>query len=358
MLTANPRLARFRRRAEREADAFLLTHLPNLLYLVGFRGSSAVLVITRRAALLFTDGRYRTQARQEVSGAEVRIVATDPLRTAVAWLARQRPRRVAFEAERLTVAQWSGLRQALGAGVELVAAKRRVEELRGVKDAEEIARIRASLELTARVFDELLPLIRPGVRELDLAAEIDYRLKQRGARAPAFETIVASGPRAALPHGRASLKRLAKNELVVFDMGAILCDYHSDMTRTVYLGAPSARVKQIYRAVEEALERARRAVRAGVPAGRVDAAARGCLARRGLGRSFVHGTGHGLGLEIHEEPRVGKNVKTRLAAGNVITLEPGVYVPGWGGVRIEDVVVVRRGGAETLTPLSTELLCL
>lgn len=358
MPTETPRLARFRRRAAREADAFLLTHPPNLLYLVGFRGSSGVLAVAGHAATLFTDGRYRTQARQEVRGAEVRIVAGDPLRAAARWLVGQRPRRLAFEAQRLTVAQWDWLRRAFGPRVELVAGKNRVEELRAVKDAEEIARIRAGVELTARVFDELLPYIRPGVRELDLAAEIDYRLKQHGARAPAFETIVASGPRAALPHGRASSKRLAKNELVVFDLGAILGDYHSDMTRTVYLGAPSARVKQVHSAVQDALARAREAVRPGVPAGRVDAAARGCLARRGYGRYFVHGTGHGLGLEIHEEPRVGKNVKTRLAAGNVITLEPGVYLPGWGGARIEDVVVVRRQGAETLTPLSPELLCL
>lgn len=358
MVTDSMRLSRLRRLALRDADALLLTHLPNLLYLVGFRGSSGALVVTRRVAVLFTDGRYRWQARREVSGAEVKIVSGDPFRAAAAWVRRQRPRRVALEENHLTVAQGEWLRQVLGAGVELLPGKNRVEELRAVKDAAEIARIRAGLELTARVFDELLPYIRPGVRELDLAAEIDYRLKQHGARGPAFETIVASGPRAALPHGRASLKRLDKNELVVFDLGAILADYCSDMSRTVYLGTPSARVKQVHRAVQDALARAREVVRAGVPASRVDAAARTCLVRRGYGRYFVHGTGHGVGLEVHEEPRVGQNVQTRLRAGNVVTLEPGVYVPGWGGVRLEDVVVVRRQRAETLTPLSPELLCL
>lgn len=352
------RLDRLRRRALRPGEALLVTHLPNLLYLIGFRGSSGVLVVTGRAAALFTDGRYRLQGRREVIGAQVKITADDPLRAAALWLRPRRLPRVAYEEERLTVSQFSELRQVLGSEVELVPARNRVEELRSVKDAEEIARIRAGLELTARVFDEILPYIRPGVRELDLAAEVDYRLKQHGARAPAFETIVASGPRAALPHGRASGKRLAKNELVVLDLGAILADYCSDVTRTVYLGVPSARVKHIYRAVLDALARARDAVCAGVPAAQVDAAARACLARRGYGRYFVHGTGHGLGLEVHEQPRVSRNVATRLASGNVITLEPGVYLPGWGGVRIEDVVVVRRQQAETLTPLSPELVCL
>ena len=265
---------------------------------------------------------------------------------------------MAYEEQRLTVGQFEQVQGLLGRRCALVAAQSPVEQLRAVKDAEEIACIRAGVELTARVFEEILTYIRPGVRELELAAEIDYRMKQHGARGPAFETIVASGPRAALPHGRASTKRLARNELVIFDLGAILSDYHSDMTRTVYLGTPTARVKRIYDAVQAAQARAREAVRAGVPASRVDAAARAALARQGLGRYFVHGTGHGLGLEIHEDPRVGPKAQGRLAAGNVITIEPGVYVPGWGGVRLEDVVVVRRNGAERLTPLSTELLCL
>ncbi|MFQ5777215.1 MAG: M24 family metallopeptidase [Terriglobia bacterium] len=358
MSTASTRLARLRRLARRRANITLITHLPNLLYLVGFRGSSGALAVTSRAAVLFTDGRYRLQARREVVGAQVKVTPQEPLRAAALWLRRVHPARVAYEGHRLTLEQFEQLRALLGAGVELVPGKHWVEKLRAVKDEAEIARIRTAVELAARVLDEVLPYVRPGVRELDLAAEIEYRMKRHGARAPAFDTIVASGPRAALPHGRASAKRLAKNEFVTFDLGAILADYCSDLTRTVYLGTASARVKRVYRAVQDALERARDAVRAGVPAARVDAAARGCLARRGLGRYFVHGTGHGVGLEIHEEPRVGRKVSTRLAPGNVITLEPGVYLPGWGGVRIEDVVVVRRRGAELLTPLSPELLCL
>jgi Xaa-Pro aminopeptidase len=358
MAIASARLARLRRLLRRDVDALLLTHLPNLLYLVGFRGTSGVLAVTGKVGVFFTTELYRSQARQEVVGAQVKIASGDPLSTAASWLRRRRSRRVAYEEDHLTVSQLGCLGSLLGPAATLIPAGRWVEGLRAVKEAEEVARIRASLELTARVFNEVLPRVRPGVRELDLAAEIDYRMKLYGARGPAFETIVASGRRAALPHGRASRKRLTKNELVMFDMGAILADYHSDMTRTVYLGTPPARVKRVYGAVRDALEGARAAVRAGVPVVRVDAAARRRLSRRGLGAYFLHGTGHGLGLEVHEQPRVGRSGEERLAAGNVITLEPGVYLPGWGGIRIEDVVLVRRQGAEVLTPLPSELICL
>lgn len=358
MSSTSARLARVRRLAGAKTGAWLLTHLPDLLYLVGFRGSTGVLVVTRREAVFFTAGLYRLQAREEVAGAQVRVATGDPLQAAARWLRRRGLKRILYDPTRLTAAQLEQVASVAAPGTELAPAGGVLESLRAVKEKGEIARIRASQELTARVFEEVLPLVQPGVRELDLAAEIEYRMKRHGARGPAFETIVASGPRSALPHGRASRKRLERNELVIFDLGAILGDYCSDMTRTVYLGKPSARVKRIYGAVREALERARQAVRAGVPAGRVDAAARRCLGRRGLGGYFVHGTGHGLGLEIHEEPRVAPRVTTRLEAGHVVTLEPGVYVPGWGGVRIEDVVAVRARGTELLTPLSSELICL
>lgn len=357
MPTSNTALSRLRRRLRR-GEALLLTHLPSVLYLTGFRGSSGVLVLTRNETVFFAAGLYRLQARQEVRGARVQVTAGEPLAGAVEWLRRKRLQRVSYEERHLSAAQLEQVRERLESKAELHPAGSPVEKLRGVKTAEEVGRIRSAVELTARVFEEVLPLVRPGVRELDLAAELDYRMKRRGARGPAFETIVASGPRSALPHGRATAKRLAKNELVVFDLGAILGDYQSDLTRTVYLGNPPARVRSVYKAVQDALQAAQATVAAGVSAAYVDQAARRCLSRRRLGAYFVHGTGHGLGLEIHEEPRVARGVETKLAAGNVITLEPGVYLPGWGGVRIEDVVVVRRHGAELLTPLSTELICL
>jgi Xaa-Pro aminopeptidase len=358
MTVAFTRLRRFQRLALRAADAFLVTHLPNIRYLTGFAGGTAALLVTPAGGELFVPPLYRRQAGQEVSAARLRVGRGDPLTLAAAWLRRRRLRRLGFEEQRLAVGQLESLRRALGRGVELVGMTSPADELRRVKDASELACIRASVDLAARVFEQMLPLVRPGVRELDLAAELEFRMKQGGAQAPAFETIVASGPRSALPHGRATARRLAKNEFILFDLGAILCGYHSDMTRTVYLGTPSAREKQTYGAVRDALERARATARAGVTAGRVDAAARRLLGQRGLGRYFVHSTGHGVGLEVHEEPRIAPGVDTPLEAGNVITLEPGAYLPDRGGVRLEDMVVVRRRGVETLTPLSTELLCL
>jgi len=351
------RLARLRRLLRGTVDVLVVTHLPNLLYLVGFRGSSGVLAVTRRQAVFFAPAMYRLQATQEVVGAAVRAAGA-PLSGAARWLRRLGPRRLGYEEVYLPAAQLRYLRAALPASTDFIPLANAVEGQRAIKEPHEIVRIGSAQELTARVFNEVLPCVRPGVRELDLAAELEYRMKLHGARGPAFETIVASGARAALPHGRATRKRLEKKELVVFDLGAILTDYNSDMSRTIFLGTPSTRVRKVYGAVWEALQRAREAVRAGVTAARVDAAARRCLTRKGLGKYFVHSTGHGLGLEVHEEPRVSRDSEARLEAGNVITLEPGVYIPGWGGVRIEDVVVVRPGGCELLTPISSELLCL
>ncbi|MFQ5816424.1 MAG: M24 family metallopeptidase [Terriglobia bacterium] len=353
------RLRRLRQRLrDASLGALLVSHLPNVLYLTNFHGSTALLVVTSRRAVLFTDGRYCTQARREVRGAQVLVTTGSLLAAAAEWLRSERPEQVGFEAPRLAFAACQQLRKAFKTPTRLIPTANLVEGLRARKDATEIASIRRAVCLSSQVFAEVLPLIRPGVRELDLAAEIEYRMKRSGASAPAFETIVASGPRAAWPHARASSKRLAKNELVVLDLGAILKDYCSDMSRTVYLGKPSARIRRFYAAVREAQQRAFDAVRPGVPARQVDAAARQTLKTYGVDRYVIHGTGHGLGLEIHEEPRLGHGVGTRLATGHVVTLEPGVYVPGWGGIRIEDVVVVRPGGAERLTPTPHGLIAL
>ena len=233
-----------------------------------------------------------------------------------------------------------------------------MEQLRVQKDPDEIAKIKRAVDLTAAVFEGMLDLVRPGALERDLAAEIEYRMKRRGAEGPAFETIVASGARGAWPHARPSAKRLKKNEFVVFDLGAILGHYASDMTRTVFLGRPSSRARCLYEAVRSAQQRAIDAIRPGVVSGQVDSAARSELRRHGLARHFVHGTGHGVGVEIHEEPRLGRGQRTQLAAGNVVTVEPGIYLPGRLGIRIEDVVVVREGKAEVLTPTTKELITL
>jgi Xaa-Pro aminopeptidase len=216
--------------------------------------------------------------------------------------------------------------------------------------------MRRAAKLGSDVMEEVFSLVKPGVTELELAAEADYRMRRKGAAGPAFETIVASGIRSALPHARPTEKCLQKNELVVIDLGAILRHYCSDLTRTLYVGRAPARVRRWYRAVEEAQQAALQALQPGQPAGKVDRAARRVLERCQLGRFFTHSTGHGLGTEVHEGPRLGRGQKQEIRVGNVVTLEPGIYVEGVGGIRIEDDVAVHASGTEVLTSAPRGLL--
>jgi Xaa-Pro aminopeptidase len=341
------------------ADALVLTHLPNIFYLSGFSGSNAILLALGDVIHLFTDGRYTIQAHEEAPQARVHIVRTPLAETCGEFLRSRFPRRrlrVAFEAASLNVAEWARLKKAAGHGIEWKATTELIERIREVKSAEELEVMRLSAKLASEVIAEASDFVRPGIAELEVAAEIDYRLRRKGASGPSFETIVASGPRSALPHARPTEKQLQKNELVVLDLGAILRHYCSDLTRTVFLGRAPARIRGWYKAVEQAQEAAHGALRAGVTAGSVDRAARRLLNQHGLGAYFVHGTGHGLGIEIHERPRVGRSQKQEIRAGNVVTLEPGIYVEGVGGIRIEDEVAVHAGRTEVLTTAPRGLL--
>jgi len=346
------RQERLRQLLERRKLPLLVVSNPvNIFYLTGFRGSAGVAILGPSEALLWVDPRYTQQAREQARGVEVVEERGSLLKAAGRWLGKRGVKKAGYEDGHLTCA---GLRELAGqtpGTVRLTPAGGLVEELRYVKDPEEIECIRNAGRLTAAVLAEVIKQVRPGVRECDLAAEIDYRLRRRGADGAAFETIVASGPRAAWPHARASAKLLKKSELVIFDLGAILRGYAADMTRTFYLGNPSRRVRSLYSAVLEAQQRAVRGLGAG-KRGRedVDAAARRALAARGLDGCFTHSTGHGVGLEIHEKPRLARGEWQRLEAGCVVTVEPGVYLEGLGGIRIEDTVLVRRGGREILTP--------
>ncbi len=341
--------------ARHRVEALLVTHLPNIFYLCGFTGSSGVLLVEPERATLITDRRYTTQARDEVHGARVRASHRGWL-VAVAGLLAGRRLQLAFEAAHVSVIQRDELVRRLGRQVRLRGVAGWVEALRARKDAEELERMRAAAALASQVWTEVLPLVRPGVRELELAAEIEYRMRRAGASGPAFDTIVASGARAALPHGRATAKPLQKNELVVFDWGAILRGYCSDLTRTVFLGRAPARIRKWYDAVCAAQQAACAMLRPGVAAEAVDAAARDVLRGHGLARYFTHSTGHGLGIEVHEEPRLARRQKTRLEAGHVVTIEPGIYLPGRGGIRIEDDLAITTVGATPLTHAPRELL--
>jgi len=340
----------------RKLDCLLVTHPANWYYLTGFTGESGTLVVSEESTTLVTDGRFTVQAKEETRGVKIELQQGGLYMATGTFLKKNRVGRVGFDANQLTVTQLSTLRKAVGSKWRGVEAAGLVERLRMRKDARELAVMRKAAILAGEVLESVLKLVRPGVRENELGAEIEYQMKKRGASGASFETIVASGARGALPHARPTSKRLRKNELVVLDLGAILGHYCSDMTRTVHIGRASKRVRAWYRSVQEAQEAAVATVRAGVTCGEVDAAAREVLKKNGLEQYFVHSTGHGLGLEVHEEPRVARGQAVRLEAGNVITIEPGVYVEGVGGIRIEDDVVVLAGRNEVLTRVKRDLI--
>lgn len=332
----------------------LVTHLPNIRYLTGFTGSAGIVFVGPRVGNLWVDPRYTLQAREQADGVEVIVEKKATLKGVASWLRKNGVREANFEASNLTCAQFELLRKETNETLQLKPAGDLVEELRAVKDLGEIEAIRGAGRVTAEVFAELVPLVRPGVVERDLAAEVEYRMRKKGAEGAAFETIVASGPRSAYPHARPSSKALQESELVIFDLGAILGGYAADMTRTICLGEPTRRVRNLYSAVMKAQAGAIRSVQDMTAAGEVDAVARRILKDQRLARYFTHSTGHGVGLEIHERPRLGKGESALLATGSVVTVEPGVYLEGLGGVRIEDTVLVGPEGPQILTPASKE----
>ncbi len=341
----------------RRLEALAVTHLPNIRYLCGFSGSAGVLVAAAGRWALFTDGRYSVQAHEEVRGARVFIAKGPALTAAGAWLARTaRGARVGVEAEHMTLAQRRALAGTLGRSGRLRETGALVEHLRMIKEPAEIERIRAAAATGNALLPEALQAIQPGVSEAAVAARIEYAARRAGAEAMSFPTIVAAGVRSALPHGVASAAAIPRRGFVVLDFGVILGGYCSDMTRTVHIGRPGAEMRAVYEAVRAAQQAALDAVRPGVEVGQVDAAARASLRRAGLARFFTHSTGHGVGLEVHEPPRVARGTTTVLRPGMVITIEPGVYIPGKGGVRIEDMVVVTADGCQVLTAAPKELI--
>jgi Xaa-Pro aminopeptidase len=342
--------------AKQKVAALLVMHLPDVRYLCGFTGSNAALAITPKAALMVTDGRYTAQAAAEVKSAQVRIAKGPALAEACRWLAATRSKHAYYDGEQTTVAALGSMQEAVKSDAKnakqffqplpspLVAAQRMV------KDAGEIERMAAAAALGVRLFEHILEFIRPAITENAVAAELEYRARLWGAEAMSFPTIVASGPRSAMPHGTASEAKLPRRGFVTLDFGVILNGYCSDMTRTVHLGRATEREREAYDAVLAAQENAVAAVAAGVKAGDVDEAARSVLREAKLAEYFTHSTGHGVGLEIHESPRIAMAQQALLTKGMVVTIEPGVYIPGAFGLRIEDTVVVERRGCRVLTP--------
>ena len=356
------------RRLQRELsysklDSFLITHLPNVRYLCGFTGSAAALLVGPTSATLFTDGRYIAQAKEEVRNARILIGTKSPAMAAAEWLvararrSRSRPS-LGIEPESLTAGARDRLASLLRGKARLRSAPPLVERARMVKDRDEIRLIRKAIELGASLFRIACATIRPGVSEVEVAAAMEYEARSKGAEGMSFSTIIAAGPRSAVVHGRASGAPIPRRGFVVCDFGVILAGYCSDRTRTVHVGQPSKEARKLYATVLEAQLAAIAAVRPGVTAAKVDEAARSVLRKAKLAQYFTHSTGHGLGLEIHEAPRLATGQDQKLESGMVVTIEPGAYVPGKWGVRIEDVVVVTPSGCEALTPADKELVVL
>lgn len=354
------RLAASLERSRPKVDGLLITNLSNIRYLTGFTGSNAYVVFTGRKNRFLTDGRYAEQSESEVTGPFVRKIYNKQKGTAAAAkLVKSLGLKVlAFEGDNLSYNTFLALKRELS-GVSLTHARHDlVGELRRSKDGFERPLVADSAALLDTGFNAAAKVIRPGVSELEVAADLEAGLKKRGAEGMAFETIVASGPRGALPHGKASAKKIRKGDLVVLDMGVILAGYNSDCTRTFCVGKAGGKQKEVYSTVLGAQAAAIGAVRAGATAADVDKAARDYIDRAGYGSYFGHATGHGVGLDIHEAPYVGPRSKDVLTEGMVITVEPGIYIPGWGGVRIEDMALVEKDGCRVLTDTTRELICL
>jgi len=351
--------------AAAKADVLLVTNAFNVRYLTGFTGSNGACLCFAdgRPHVLFTDPRYTIQAGQEYPEGKVQIVKKTRLMAlaALEFLAKHKSRRIGIDPNDITVASMAVLEKALPNSAAFVHLPNVVETQRMVKDEAELELIRKSCLTNCAAFEATVKKIKPGMREADVAAELEYQQRKRGASAAAFETIVAAGPRTALPHARPTNAKIGENVLLLIDMGAIEDGYTSDMTRMLFVGTSGKgdlpkQVRGWYADVLEAQLAAIDAVREGASAGSVDRAARQVLKAKGHGDLFTHSTGHGLGLEVHESPGLRQKDKTRLQAGMVVTIEPGIYVEGVGGIRIEDTVAVTKGGCEILTPTPRELI--
>lgn len=339
----------------RDLDGILVQKPENRRYLSGFTGSNGGLFIDSRRALLLTDFRYIEQASSESPHFEVVRVEKSILEGLSEVLQGLEMFRLGFEGDYLTYQQYTLMQDQL-AGQNLVSSPGLVEKLRECKDSSELKTITRAAMLADLAFEHILKFIAPGVRERELALELEFFMRRQGADGSSFPIIAASGPRSALPHGVATDRLLEPGDLLTLDFGALIDGYNSDQTRTVVLGNPTSKQREIYKIVLEAQQEALNKIKAGVSAGEVDRAARDVIVGYGYGEYFGHGTGHGVGLAVHEAPRLSAGVTDVLEPGLVVTVEPGIYLPGWGGVRTEDMVLVEDGGVKILTHSPKEQL--
>ena len=337
-----------------DLDGILFTSLENIRYLSDFTGSDAALILTLKDSFFLTDSRYWTQAEEEVKASQI-VHYKKKMDGIASLLLDLRLKKIGFESSSLTFSIHQSLMEKLAKKAEFQPLEKEIKNLRAFKDAQELALIRTSIDFSSKAFLHIAEMLREGVAEREVALEMEFFMKKNGAQALGFDIIIASGKRSALPHGRASDKRIEKGDFILIDFGSDFRGYYSDQTRTLICGKPSPKQEEIYQIVKDAHDKAIEKVRPGIPICEVDQAARDYIQEQGYGDYFGHGTGHGIGLAIHEDPVVNSENKDLLREGMVFTIEPGIYIPDWGGVRIEDMVRVTSQGVEVLTYLPTEL---
>ena len=351
---SSSRVSRLRALLRRSGvEALLILDLKNIRYLTGFSGSDGALLVGAGKPVLLVDGRYTSQAGKQAPGARV-VLYRDKASGIADALTAGGIEQVGFEPAVVTLELHSALRRK-AKNVRWKPLQAELSAIRAVKDKREIASIRRAIRIAAGALRSTLERIRPGVRERDIAIELEYAMRRKGADAPSFDTIIASGPNSALPHAQPGTRKIRAGDFVVIDYGAVCHGYHSDETCTFAVGRAGKRLGRIYAIAKEAHDRALESIRPGIACRDVDAAARGVIEKAGYGGFFSHGTGHGVGLDVHEAPRLSTLSDAVLEEGMVITIEPGIYIPGFGGVRIEDMVLVEKGGGRVLTEFSKEL---
>lgn len=337
-------------------DLLLVTTPTNLRYLCGYTGSNGILLISEDKSIFITDFRYKEQVKKEVYDAEIKIAQRELFSTLteIDWLKEKRIK-VGFESKNLSFKLYEKLKTLLPQ-VLWIPTEDLVESISVTKDEEEIKKIKEAADISAKVYQEILPLLKPGTKEQEISAELEYRIRRNGGTGSAFEPIVASGVRSAMPHARASSKRFQRGEFVTLDFGAFYEGYVCDITRTVVLGKATPRQKKIYDLVLKAQTKAIKNACSGMKGFELDKVARDVINNAGFKDYFGHGLGHGIGLLVHDSPGINTKSQEVLKPGMVITIEPGVYLPGWGGVRIEDDILITRNGCKVLTNIDRELL--
>jgi Xaa-Pro aminopeptidase len=337
-----------------QLDGILFSSLENIRYLCGFTGSDGALILTQKASFFLTDSRYWTQADEEVKGSQI-VHYKKKLDGITSLLLELKLTKIGFESPAFPFSYYQYLSEKLTHQSTLIPLENELKNLRALKDAQELDLIRQAIDIASKSFLHITGRIKEGVLEREIAMEMEFFMKRNEGEGIGFDIIVASGKRSALPHGRAGMKRIERGDLILIDYGTSFQGYHSDETCTVILGSPSPEQKKIYRIVKDAHDKAVERVRPGIPIQEVDQAAREHIRQSGYGEYFGHGTGHGVGLAVHENPTVNSENKGLIQEGMVFTIEPGIYIPDWGGVRIEDMVWVAPQGTEVLTYLPKEL---